>query len=94
MFIDEIIWLDSIVEKNSVKHNVSIEEVEYVLKGKHRCKMIEKGNIRGENVYSAMGQTSTGRYLVVFFILKEARKVLPISAREMDYKERRLYGRV
>jgi uncharacterized DUF497 family protein len=93
MKIDEIIWIESIVEKLANKHNVSIYEVEYVLKGTQRCRMVEKGKVQGDNVYSVMGQTAGGRYLILFFILKKSRKVIPISARDMDAKERRMYGR-
>ena len=93
MIIHEILWIDTLVEKLEVKHNVSIEEVEYILKGRPRCRMIENGKVEGEHVYAAMGQTSTGRYLVIFFILKNLGRVLPISARDMDFKERRIYGR-
>lgn len=91
--IHEIPWIDTIVEKLAVKHDVSIEEVEYILKGRPRCRMLERGKVEGEHVYSAMGQTSTGRYLIVFFILKNHGRVIPISARDMDTKERRMYGR-
>ncbi len=50
-----------------------------------------KGNVAGENVYLALGKTSAGRYLSVFYILKKNNEVLPISARDMDNKERRKY---
>jgi hypothetical protein len=55
MEIDEIIWIESIVEKLANKHNISIYEVEYVLKGTQRCRMVEKGKVHGDNVYSVMG---------------------------------------
>jgi hypothetical protein len=50
-----------------------------------------KGNVEGENVYLALGKTSAGRYLSVFYILKKNNEVLPISARDMDNKERIQY---
>jgi len=92
MKIHEIIWLDSIVEKLSVKHDVCIYEVEYVLKGKHQCRFIEKGKVHGEDLYSAFGRSADGRYLIIFFVLKNGGKVIPISARDMDKKERKLYA--
>ena len=52
-----------------------------------------KGNRSGEDVYSAMGQTDAGRYLIIFFILKPYHRALVVSARDMDRKERREYGR-
>jgi uncharacterized DUF497 family protein len=50
-----------------------------------------KGDVKGENVYLALGNTRAGRYLSVFFILKKNNEVLPISARDMDDKERSKY---
>lgn len=46
-----------------------------------------------EDVYSASGQTDAGRYLVVFFIHKPGHIALILSARDMDLKERKRYGR-
>ena len=55
--------------------------------------LMEKGRIAGEDLYMALGQTDAGRYLSVFFIRKEGRLALIISARDMDTKERKRYGR-
>jgi hypothetical protein len=52
-----------------------------------------KGNVKGEDVYVAYGQSAAGRYLVVFYIRKMTGAVLPISARDMDDIERRYYER-
>jgi uncharacterized DUF497 family protein len=93
MKIVEIIWIDTIVEKLSAKHSISIYEVEFVLKGRHYCRLIEKGKVDGEHVYSASGRTADGRFIIVFYIVKKGGKVLPISARDMDITERRIYGR-
>jgi len=54
---------------------------------------IEEEDEERRDVYLALGQTDSGRYLAVFYILKKNRVVLPISARDMDDKERRRYGR-
>ena len=53
------------------------------------------GNIIGAaiDVHRALGQTDAGRYLVVFYIHKLTREALILSARDMDHKERRSYGR-
>lgn len=42
----------------------------------------KKGDVPGENLYRAVGQTDAGRYLIVFFILKQGGRALVISARE------------
>lgn len=54
---------------------------------------MNKGLFRGEDVYRALGQTAAGRYLVAFFIYKRSREALILSARDMDDKERKSYGR-
>jgi len=51
----------------------------------------DKVNRPGEDVYTASGQTDTGRYLIVFFIYKADNTALILSARDMDKKERRRY---
>ena len=91
--IYEVIWLSEFVEKLASKHNVKTTEVEKVLSNHPRFRRVSKGNRTGEDVYSAMGQTNEGRYLIVFFILKAHRRALVISARDMDEKERRYYGK-
>lgn len=92
MQIDEVVWETQFVEKLAQKHNVIQSEVEDVLSNKPYFSFVTKGNREGEDVYSAMGQTNGGRYLIVFFILKYNRRALVISARDMDKKERRYYG--
>ncbi|MYB92714.1 BrnT family toxin [Candidatus Poribacteria bacterium] len=93
MQIDEIIWQQQFVEKLAIKHGVEKTEVEEVLSNRPRFRFASKGNRAGEDVYSAMGQTDAGRYLIVFFIQKSNRRALIISARDMDRAERRNYGR-
>ena len=68
-------------------------EVEEVFANRPRFRFVAKGDRSGEDVYSAIGQTNAGRYLIVFFILKPYHRALVISARDMDRKERRGYGR-
>jgi len=91
--INKIIWIDKFVDKIESRHHITTFEVEEVLCGKNKVRRIAKGDVQGENVYLALGQTDAGRYLAVFFILKMNHDVLPISARDMDDKERRQYGR-
>lgn len=89
--INEIIWRGSFVEKIESKHHMTTSQVEEILRGKKKVYRIAKGNVKGEDVYLALGKTSAGRCLSVFFILKKNRNALPISARDMDSKERRRY---
>jgi uncharacterized DUF497 family protein len=91
--VREIIWLENFIDKIETKHAVTINEVEEILGGKKKVRRVAKGNVKGEDVYLALGQPAAGRYLAVFYILKKDGSVLPISARDMDDKERRRYGR-
>ncbi|RME60119.1 MAG: BrnT family toxin [Caldilineae bacterium] len=93
MDIRGVIWLAQFVEKLESKHNVSTSEVEDVLLSTRWIRRVQRGDVRGEDLYVALGQTQAGRYLAVFFVWKKSGDVLPISARDMDRKERRLYAR-
>jgi uncharacterized DUF497 family protein len=76
------------------KHRVEAYEMEEVFQGRPHIRFVEKGKVRGEDVYLSLGQTVTGRYLSVFFINKGKGAALVISARDMDAKERKPYGKV
>jgi len=93
MIIVGIVWLQRIVEKLSKKHHVTKDEVEQVFVNKPQYRFLEKGRIEGENVYSAYGRTDAGRYVTVIFIRKFGNLALVISARDMDKKERKQYGK-
>ena len=91
MELHQVIWKSQYVEKLVVVHHVTTSEVEEVLFGHPLVRFWEKGNVQGEDLYLAYGQTDAGRYLVVFFIQKPQQTALPISARDMNESERRYY---
>ena len=93
MKIVECLWKDQFVEKLAQKHQVSIDEVEEVFRNKPRFSFIAKGKVASEDVYWALGQTDAGRYLTIFFIYKGDGIAMPISARDMNAKERKRYGK-
>ena len=93
MKITGIIWLHTVINKIAQKHQADPEEVEEVFHNRPRFQRVGQGNVAGEDLYSATGQTDTGRYLVVFFLYKRSGHALPISARDMSAKERKRYGR-
>ncbi|MDQ3248782.1 MAG: BrnT family toxin [Chloroflexota bacterium] len=94
MRIDDCIWLDDIVEKLASKHDVLTSEIEQVLADRPHFRYVSKGrHTRNEDVYAAYGQTEAGRYLTIFFIYKPGNLALIISARDMDNKERKQYGK-
>jgi uncharacterized DUF497 family protein len=82
-----------VVDKLISKHQVETDEVEEVLSGKPKIRFVEKGEREGEDVYLALGQTASGRYLAVLFIYKQTKEALILSARDMAAKERRRYGK-
>jgi uncharacterized DUF497 family protein len=93
MFIDEFAWLPHIIEKLEAKHHVSLDEVEEVFFNTPKYRFVESGHGPDEDVYSAGGQTDSGRYLIVFFIHKTGNIALMLTARDMDSKERRRHER-
>lgn len=93
MQIKDIIFLPAIVDKLDWKHNVNPDEVMDILFGQPLHRKVQKGHIPGEDVYSGMGQTRAGRYLIIFFVYKKTREALILSARDMDRKERKHYER-
>lgn len=47
MIIDEVIWLQYIIDKLELKHHISQEEVEQVFAYKPQYRFLEKGKIEG-----------------------------------------------
>ena len=92
MRLTDVIWKHQFVEKLALKHRISVEEAEDVLFSKRtHFKRVQKGRVRSEDLYSALGQTGEGRYIVVFFVCKQGTNALPISARDMSGAERGYY---
>jgi uncharacterized DUF497 family protein len=86
------LWLDRFVDKIIGKHNVYPDEVEEVLSSDPTIRRLEKGDVKGENLYIAFGKTNGGRHLSVLFVRKKDQRGLVISARDMTSKERKKYG--
>ena len=93
MELYDYIFLPQIIEKLERKHNVKKHEVLEVLETSKNFRFVEKGNHQNENVYVALGRTYAGRYLIVFFIYKEDKTALILSARDMDNAERKKYAK-
>ena len=93
MNIEVVFVPRDIEEKLWDKHGVTREEVEQVLESDPRFHFAEKGYVHVENLYRAIGQTESGRYLVVVFIHKLDQSALVISARDLTAKERKQYAK-
>lgn len=93
MRIEGMIWFPEIIDKLLGKHHVNQEEIEEVLYNCPIFRKIQNGRIPGEHLYSTLGRTESGRYLIVFFIHKITNEVIIVSARDMDDSERKRYDR-
>ncbi|MCP4654918.1 MAG: BrnT family toxin [bacterium] len=93
MRITGFLWLEAVVEKIERKHHLDTAEVEGVFSRRPQIRFMESGKVAGEDLYAAYGRSAEGRYLTVLFILKFDRRALIVSARDMDRKERRQYGK-
>ena len=94
MQIESIVCPEQIEAKLEARHDVTYREARQALLGRSRIRFAEQGHTEGEDVYAGFGQTLGGRYLAVFFIYKPTVKTaVIISAREMNERERRTYGR-
>jgi uncharacterized DUF497 family protein len=93
MRIQDVKFAPGVIEKLLQKHHIMDYEVREVFANSPRFRFVEKGEREGEDVYSVSGRTEAGRYLVIFFIYKFNQDALVISARNMDGKERRRYGK-
>ncbi len=93
MKIKECLWLDRFVDKIIRKHNVYPEEVEEIFYKDPFIRRLEKGHVKGEDLFIGFGRTKEGRYLSILFVLKENKRALIISARDMTIRERKKYGK-
>ena len=93
MNIENVILLQAVAEKLWAKHRVEPEEVAQVFEEAPAFRFVEKGQREGEDLYTALGRTEAGRYLIVFFIHKLSNEALVVTAREMTDNEKRWYAR-
>jgi len=68
-------------------------EAEETLLSRPVVRRMVKGHVCGEDVYAALAQVASGRYLIVFFIDKRRGVAMPISARDMNPAERKYYAK-
>jgi len=87
----EVLRLRDIIDKIISKHDVEPDEVEEIFENEPKIHFVEQGEREGEDVYLALGQTDSGRYLAALFIYKKTKEALIVSARTMAPKERRRY---
>jgi hypothetical protein len=66
------------------KHQVTQWEVEDVLLNFPEYRFVERGRRKDEDVYAALGQTASGRYLMIYFIRKPQNSAFEIWTKEED----------
>lgn len=93
MEIEDLIITPEILDKLIWKHNVTEAEVRQIFRDAPKYRFIEKGRIKGEHLYLALGITDAGRYLSVFFLYKKNKNALIITTRDMTEKERKRYAK-
>ena len=83
-------WDDGNIGKNWTKHGVTDWECEEVFFNRPLALASDSAHSRTEARYYALGQTDRERLLSVAFTIRDGR-VRPISARDANARERRIY---
>ena len=83
-------WDDGNIGKNWPKHRVTDWEIEEVFLNVPIAFGSDESHSSAEDRYFVLGQTNRGRWLFVAFTIR-GRLVRPMSARDMNVRERRSY---
>ena len=83
-------WDAGNIEKNWLVHRVPPQEAEQVLFNRPLIVADDKKHSGSEKRYLVLGQTDKDRPLFIAFTLRK-RRILVISARDMNRKEKRMY---
>jgi uncharacterized DUF497 family protein len=85
-------WDEGNARKNE-KHGVTQAEAEQVFLNDPLFITPDEKHSESERRYRALGKTASGRLLMVIFTSRQTgRLIRVISARDMNVRERRLYG--
>jgi uncharacterized DUF497 family protein len=88
--VDGFDWDDGNIGKNWTKHSVTDWECEEIFFYRPLLIHLDRAHSGGEERYYALGRTGRGRWLFVAFTVR-AGLIRPISARDMNARERRTY---
>lgn len=83
-------WDKGNVDKNKIKHEVEKKECEEVFFSQPLEIFDDEVHSRTEKRYGALGKTSLGRSLTIFFTIRK-NKIRVISAYDQGKKDRKLY---
>ena len=84
-------WDEGNSDKNWINHRVSIFECEQIFFNQPLVAAADAAHSRDEQRFYVLGQTDGGRPLYVAFAIRD-RRIRVISARDMNRKERKVYG--
>lgn len=84
MKISRLVW-DEWNAEHTAKHGVDQEEIEDVCFSKHF--QIKSGKLK----LAVWGQSSVGRYLIIILGIRGYGDFYPISARDMEEREKKFY---
>lgn len=84
MLINNLIWDEWNIE-HIARHGVDPEEVEQTCNSRH---LIRRGK---QGTYTLTGQTKDGRYLTIILAPRGKGSFYPVTARDSDNKERKLF---
>jgi uncharacterized protein len=84
-------WDDANIDKNWRSHAVSWWECEEVFFNRPRPIFDDTAHSKDERRFYILGQTNAGRWLFVSFTIR-GELIRPISAREMNARERKTYA--
>ena len=76
------------------RHNITPEEVEEVIYKDKYCFMVRREKaikIPGNYLYAVFGSTLQGRLLMVLLLNADSTNYIPVTARDMDYTEKKYY---
>ncbi len=89
--VDGFQWDAGNLEKNWFQHGVSPLECEEIFFNQPLVMQRDTKHSSDEERYYVLGRTDSDRYLFVAFTIRN-NKIRVISARDMNRKERRVYG--
>ena len=84
-------WDQGNIKKNWERHKVSFIECEEVFFNRPLVVLEDTSHSKSEGRYYALGRTNDDRHLFIVFTIRNNR-IRVISARDMNRRERRVYG--
>lgn len=86
----EFEWDEGNINKNSSKHQVSVQECEEVFADINKIILDDIEHSHRENRLIVIGYSQQQKLLIIAYTIRK-QKIRVISARDVDRKERRLY---